>query len=478
MTEAETASKLADLLARYRGDLGCYHFVRECIRPPRISPDQEKVLRAVRPNARISVVSGTTVGKTAIIAWILIWFICVHSIGKAIVTSTKYDQVLRTIWPEVRLWLEHLPDAWKSLFTITTERIFLGPALRDRCFATPETAAKDNEAAYQGKHGKNFLMLFDEASGIPHEIWEAARGNFSTPGAIWIVTGNGNYASGDFYDSHHKNAEFWKPFSFSSLDSPFVSQTYCAEMAKEFGVESNMYRIRVLGKFPRHDPDTLVPFDWAEAARDRDIQPLESTLRLAGLDPNGNGEDKVGFCIRQGSVARDFIDWPSRDTMQIAGKVADFYTKQKLFDRLYIDAIGVGTGVADRLIELGVPVVKVNAGNRHTLNPAQFKTLRDQLWWEVRKWFESNLCRIEKGGIAQDDKGFLRFIHEVTSPKWKTESTGHTVIEGKDSLRKADRLGHSPNIADAFALTFAQGMPVNESGSFSRSLPEQPAYVW
>jgi len=475
MTEAEAAQRLEKLIERYRGPGGCWLFVKECIRPAIISRDQEAVLRAIEPNSRLSIVSGTTVGKTALISWVIIWFVCCHAMGKCIVTSTEYDQVLKTIWPEVRLWTANLPDAWKTLFTITSERIFLGPRLKDLCFASPETAAKENVAAYQGKHGKNFIMLFDEAAGIANEIFDAARGSFSTPGAIWICTGNGNYASGDFYETHHKNAAYWKTFSFSSLDSPFVSQNYCKEMAEEFGVDSNMYRIRVLGLFPKHDPDTLIPFDWVQQAKERDIKPAETLPRIAGLDPNGGGNDRVGFCVRQGTVARDFMFWQYADTMQTVGRVMELY-KARLFDKLAIDVIGVGTGVADRLVELGVPVIPVNAGSRMTMNPTKFKMLRDEMWWEARKWFESAIVRVEAGKHG-DEKALLRFMHEVSTPKWKGESTGHTVIESKDSLRKADRLGHSPDIADAFCLTFAQGIPTKTARQFSKTI-EQPGYVW
>ena len=198
------------------------------------------------------------------------------------------------------------------------------------------------------------VFLFDEAAGIAHEIWEAARGSFSTPGCIWICTGNGNYAHGDFYDTHHKNAEFWQRFSFSSLNSPFVSTTYCNEMAREFGEESNMYRIRVLGKFPRHDADTLIPFDWVEEAKDRDVLVDDKLERIAGLDPSGGGNDPVGFCIRQGPLAYGFQEWPALEAMPTVGRVFKMY-KEGLFSKVVVDAIGVGSGVVSRLEKWACP---------------------------------------------------------------------------------------------------------------------------
>lgn len=474
MSPQEATEKFKAKLVEYRAAGGCLKFVEEVLRPEVVSADQRLALAEVGPDCRISIVSGTTVGKTAMVSWVIIWFICCHAEGKAIVTSAKYDQVLKTIWPEVRKWSDRLPRAWGKHFTITSERIFLSPALKDRCFASPETAEKENVSAYAGKHDKNIVFIFDEAAGIAHEIWEAARGSFSTPGAMWIVTGNGVYSSGDFYDTHHKNAQYWKTFSFSSLDSPFVSKTYCAEMEQEFGKDSNMYRVRVLGKFPKSDPDTLIRSDLVEEALNRDVKPAEMVERVAGLDPSGGGADAVGFCIRQGPLVYGFEEWMATEPMPTVGKVMQLW-KDRKFDKIVVDAIGVGAGVVSRLEELGVPVVPVNVGMPPVMKPDCLR-LRDELWWQAREWFESRIVRVEG-----DEAILRRFVHEVSTPKYALHSTGKIRVEPKDSMRKPDRIGRSPNLADAFCLTFAQGIPTRNIGYARKTeLPEQDgsAYVW
>lgn len=472
MTPQEAAEKFQKKVAEYRAAGGCLKFVEEVLRPATISADQRKALACVGPDCRISIVSGTTVGKTALVSWVIIWFICCHAVGKCVVTSAKFDQVLKTIWPEVRKWSDLLPPAWGEHFTITSERIFLSPALKDRCFASPETAAKENVAAYAGKHDKNIIFLFDEAAGIAHEIWEAARGSFSTPGAMWIVTGNGVYSSGDFYETHHKNAAYWRTFSFSSLDSPFVSPDYCQEMAQEFGKDSNMYRVRVLGKFPSSDPDTLVRFDLVEESLDRDVKPSPTIERIAGLDPSGGGADPVGFCIRQGARSYAFEEWNASEPMPTVGRVMQMWKDHK-FDKIVVDAIGVGAGVVSRLEELGVPVVPVNVGMPPIMKPDCLR-LRDELWWQAREWFESRIVKIEG-----DEKPLRKFIHEVSTPKYALHSTGKIRVEPKDSLKKAGRLGYSPGLADAFCLTFAQGIPTrNAQPRYDDTEMEAPAYVW
>ena len=51
--------------------------------------------------------------------------------------------------------------------------------------------------------------------------------------------------------------------------------------------------------------------------------------------------------------------------------------------------------------------------------------------------------------------GFM--AHVDTAP----DASGKIVVESKDSLRKAERLGRSPGLADSFCLTFATRLPVS-----------------
>ena len=71
-----------------------------------------------------------------------------------------------------------------------------------------------------------------------------------------------------------------------------------------------------------------------------------------------------------------------------------------------------------------------------------------------------------------------RFIHEISTPKYGEHSTGKIKVEDKNSLRKAGRLGRSPNLADAFCLTFAKGIPTRNKQSLVPAEMPAPAYVW
>ena len=448
-------------------------FVRHVIRPKVISKDQDRFLDAIQPEgARVSVASGTTTAKTTDLSWAVLWFLSTRAEARVPCTATKYDQVVKTLWPEIAKWRALMIPEFAEMIRFQQEKIYL-LGHENSCFAWPMAAAKDRTEGFQGVHAKNVMFIFDEAAGIPQEIFDAAAGSVSTPGARWIIAGNPNRASGPFFNSHHKNAALWNGLTFSSLDSPFCHPDYPKRIAREYGVESNMYRIRVLGKFPKNDPDTLIPFDWVEEAKDREIVPDKSQPRIAGLDPSGGGADSVGFSIRQGTLAYAFDEWPAIEAMPTVGRVKKMWDDH-LFDRIVVDALGVGNGVASRLEELGVPVIPVNVSTKPFLK-ANCYQLRDELWWLARDWFESRIVRIEAGQNRPDDM-LNKFAHEVSSPKFYGHSTGKDKVEDKDSLRLSNRLGYSPNIADSFCLTFVQGIPIrNRSAILSSSAPDTGA---
>jgi phage terminase large subunit len=111
---------------------------------------------------------------------------------------------------------------------------------------------------------------------------------------------------------------------------------------------------------------------------------------------------------------------------------------------VFVDVIGIGAGVADRLLELGLPVSGVNVAEEASVSE-KYLRLRDELWFKARRWLEQKNCK-----LCDDEV----LIAELTLPKYKVTSTGKLQVESKDDLKK--RYPQSPDVADAFCLTFSQ----------------------
>jgi hypothetical protein len=107
----------------------------------------------------------------------------------------------------------------------------------------------------------------------------------------------------------------------------------------------------------------------------------------------------------------------------------------------------------DRLLELGLPVIGVNAGEAPPKSDAgHVSRMRDWLWWEGRKWFEKKDCN-----IANDQ--FL--VGELTDVHYSMTSSGKIVVESKRDM--LDRGVPSPDRADAFNLTFAGSIVTSDA---------------
>jgi hypothetical protein len=120
-------------------------------------------------------------------------------------------------------------------------------------FARAKTARKENPEALAGVHGDFVMYIVDEASGVPEEIFNTAEGALTGDNVLVILISNPTRLIGYFYDSHHKDKESWQTLGFSSIDSPLVDKEYVSRIISKHGEDSDEYKIRVLGEFPRED---------------------------------------------------------------------------------------------------------------------------------------------------------------------------------------------------------------------------------
>lgn len=193
-----------------------------------------------------------------------------------------------------------------------------------------------------------------------------------------------------------------------------------------------------------------------QAAADSDY--IDRTAPLViGCDPAGDGTeeaDRTAIAFRQGRLCRRIEYHSALDTMQIAGKLADYY-RQHQPAAIFVDKGGLGAGVFDRLRELGAPVIGVNSAAKAN-DPERYENKRAEMWWLMREWFADQPCRIPNNAALMSD---------ITSPQPKVSSNGRRLLEKKEDMKK--RGLRSPDGADALALTFAE--PIVASAAMDSS---------
>ena len=135
------------------------------------------------------------------------------------------------------------------------------------------------------------------------------------------------------------------------------------KMLEQYGEDSTVARVEVMGEFPRADDDTVIPMDLVKAAIERDVTLTASEPVVWGLDVARYGGDNSALCVRQGNTVLEIKTFNSMDLMQLCGAIKNRYDDCTTLERpqeILIDVIGLGSGVVDRLAEQNLPVRGVN----------------------------------------------------------------------------------------------------------------------
>lgn len=396
---------------------------------------------------RFTVRAGHGVGKTTVEAWLILWFVLFHRDLKVPVTANSQDQLRDVVWAEIARWHRDLPDFLRSMVEIKAERVEI-VADREGAFAVSRTARPERPEALQGFHARTIAFFIEEASGIEDIIFETAGGALSSTDSWVFMFANPTRTEGYFYRSHHKNREEWRCYHVPCTASYRVDPNYPLQVAREYGEDSAVYRIRVLGEFDA-GIDGVIPLSWISPAIGRDVSPNDRAI-VWGLDVARFGDDSTALAKRRGNVLLEPVrEWRKFDLMQTSGLIVREYSETPLESRpssINIDVIGLGSGVVDRLRELGLPARGVNVAESPATDTGRYMRMRDELWFLAREWFESRAV-----SMPMDDG----LISELVAPSYKIESSGKLKVESKDDLKK--RGVKSPNKADAFCLTFAGG---------------------
>jgi hypothetical protein len=420
-------------------------------------PNQLQLLEDFDKHNFICIRSGINTGKSASESWLILHYMATRPESKTLCTSPSKDQLYNVLWSELNMWHKRMHPLFRDMF-IWQKTHFVHKD-HPHWFATARTATKDNPGSLAGIHARYVMRIIDEAPSVFDGAFEYIEGATGTEETKELMCGNPTHLTGTFYDAFHASSSAYHLIHWNCLDNleskgGMVPDRVVERIAKKYGTESNMYKIRVLGDFPDRDGDSYIPFEWVQDALQRDIPDQRDYGKVFGCDIARYGSDDTVIAIRQGDMFHPYHVLKNKSTMETAGYIAKLANEQKPV-ALFIDVIGIGAGVFDRLEELGYPVIPVNVAESPALDDRRYHRLRDELWGNMRDWLESRRGRLW-------DNADNELLGQLTTPRYQIlNSSGKVRIETKDEMKKrlgAD--GASPNIADAHNLTFAQ--PVSE----------------
>lgn len=438
------------------------------------TPDdnQRLILQSVAEHPLTSVRSGHGVGKSAVASWCIIWFIITRLFPKIPCTAPTKHQLYDILWAEISKWIRSNP-LLGELLVWTHEKVYLR-GHQEEWFAVPRTATTPD--ALQGFHADDILYIIDEASGVADEIFESILGALSTKGARLLLLGNPTKITGFFHDSHHKNRDKFNAIHIDGRSSGRVDEKFITAVIEMYGEESDVFRVRVAGEFPKALPDSFISLEWAETASAATPPVIEKPLRVdIGVDVARYGDDSSALSP---VIDRTMQEAPEvyhhNDTMQIAGYTVQMikqYARRFLYASVHVkvDCDGLGVGTYDRLVEAREQIVEeIEAertekgapedvppfvlelvechfgGEGGTINdddPIEYANSTGLMWGAVREALRTGALN-----LWRDD----RQISQLSTRRYAINSNGKIELERKEAMKK--RGLSSPDIADALAL--------------------------
>jgi len=436
-----------------------------------VSPDiwQAKVLTAFASRdskkLRIAMRACAGPGKTAALAWCGWNFLTCqgnrghHPVGACV--SVTADNLKDNLWPEFSRWQQR-SKFLSEAFVWTKERIFSKDHptswwLSARTY--PKSADKETIGrTLSGLHSKYILYLIDEGGDIPPSILRSAEQGLSTDcefGRI-VVAGNPTSLDGVLYVACVDQASSWFVVTITGDPddperSPRIDIAWARDQIAKWGRDNPWVMSYILGLFPPASINQLIGIDEVEAAMNRVMRPdvYDWAQKRLGIDVARFGDDRTVIFPRQGLCSfmpvtmrhNPVTDKPSVDIANrvMAAKMKWGNVEREFFD----DTVGWAHGAIDVMRAAGhATTLGVNFASTKTNDP-RYYNMRSQCWMEMCEW-------IRRGGKLPRIPELKR---ELTSPTY-TYQNGKFLLEPKDQIK--ERIGVSPDLADALALTFAE----------------------
>lgn len=501
-----TDEELLRLLERSQSD-PIFH-IEEVQGVELIEDFQADLIRAVQKFERVAVRSCHNMGKTWTVAKLVLWFTSTHPGAKVVTTAPTARQVKLLLWSEIRAGFE------KSRYPLGGEMGVQEWKISADWWAVGFTTQKEKasgqgqqNSGFQGIHAPWILVVFDEATGIPADVWKQLEGLLTSANVRFVAVGNPTTKACSFfncfsdptvkklhfscYDSrnlqangikdrkalereYHKLLEMGEEERLERLGSyevvapHLLTCRWVMSMALKWRIDHPLFVSKAEGTFPEEDETCLMPLGVVEQAQRReppkDIDGY-TPRNYIGVDVARKGGDKSVLIRLRDTEMREVRVKMKRDLTVVTGEVIamvnDLPDKEMAAGGVItVDATGIGSGVYDNLVEYkraNHPWKNWELREFHAA--ATWKVGEDGTEAEVKKRNERFVNQKAESFmlLGRDLKKELTlldedvFLEELPTIVYDYDSKGRYKMESKDDYKKRTGRG-SPDHADSLAL--------------------------
>jgi hypothetical protein len=428
---------------------------------------------------QLATASGHGVGKSALVSMLILWGFTTFPDCRGVVTANTETQLKTKTWAELGRWF-NLCFFARDHFTLNATSLVSKDPSRERTWRIDMIAwSETNPEAFAGMHnkGKRLLIIFDEASAIADIIWETIEGatTDSETQIIWLAFGNPTRNSGRFREcfGEGKHASMWKSRQLDSRTVEITNKARIKRWETIYGADSDWFRVRVLGQFPRRGEMEFFSASEIDAAMspDREVFVDAFTPLAIGVDVARFGRNNSVIFPRKGRDARTIERklYSGLSTTELANRIFDTFTSLRP-DGIFIDGGGVGGGVVDQCREKRLYVWEVQFGAADSISSIindnrgeRYANMRAAMYGALRSW-------IKTGALPASPE--LRTAMLAIKYTYRSTKQGDEII----LTSKEDLLDENPDLdldtLDALCLTF--GGPLHRNAFAGGDFPHPP----
>ncbi len=390
---------------------------------------------------RYAIASGHGIGKSTMVAWLILWAMSTMPHINGVVSANTFNQLSNKTWKELAKWHMRAINAhWFSWHKRKFEHAKYGKTWFFEALAWSE----HNTEAFAGLHADYVMVIFDEASAISDAIWEVSEGAMTTVPSYWFVFGNPTRNSGYFRECFRKFRHVWHSKQIDSRQAKITNKQQIEQWERDYGKESDFFKVRVMGIFPAQDNQQFIGNDLLNKAFVHyDKETFETNKpAIIGVDVARFGSDASVIVIRRANILENILHYRSISTTELVGYILEQIQLHKPI-AVSIDGGGVGGGVIDQLKSFGIAnIIEVNFGAKADDKKKYFNK-RAEMWSRMRDWLKEAII----------DSRYQELYADLSAIRYKVNEKGQIVLEKKADMKK--RGVASPDFADALALTFS-----------------------
>jgi hypothetical protein len=412
---------------------------------------QIEIIEGVRNHRRLAVSGCTASGKTIGAAMAMLWWLTVYNPGRVITLAPSTRQVEMNIWGYAKSFHANAKIPLGGDFQVMNWKFRREDGENDSAHYAIGFSTDEAERV-RGIHGPRDLILLDDAQGIMQIIMDGLRNAMAGGSAHIAMFYNKTKISGETYEAHTTKRGKYHLIEIPASATPnvrfgetriqgMITKEFVDESIEEYGENSNYCLPMIFDKFPKSEPDTLIPIDWIDDAMRMEAKTSKDKDIDFGLDVAREGDDTTvltpirGFeCLRQ-------IETRDKDGVEVAEWTLPIVEKMNGHS-VGVDYIGFGSSAYDQLRRM-MPgrVIKINSSQKSS-DKEKYFNLRSEIAWIGRESLNpKNPHRLK----LQMDR---ELAAQLSNIKFDTE-TGRIRVESKDDI-KARAHGKSPDKADSY----------------------------